>query len=203
MRSVLLGRDRELAVMMSCLADARTGMSSVLVLSGEAGIGKSALLAEAPSATECVVLSTVGVESESDIAYVNLADVFRHHYSYLNTIPERQADALASVFAVGPSKPADRFIVGAATLNLLAAIAADGPMMVTIDDAQWVDRASFEALLFAGNRLEVEGIILIFAVRSGHPAIQQLNRFRDADAGRSRRPCRPRSGRAGGVQRHV
>jgi hypothetical protein len=136
MRSVLVGRDHELAVMRSCLADARTGTSGVLVLNGEPGIGKSAPLGEARAATEGVVLSTVGVESESDIAYVNLADVFRHHYSCLSSVPDRQADALASVFAIGPSKPADRFTVAAATLNLLAAIAADGPVLVTIDDAQ-------------------------------------------------------------------
>jgi predicted ATPase len=153
-------------------------MSSVLVLSGEAGIGKSALLAEIRGAADAVVLSTVGVETESDIAYVNLADVFRHHYSHLNAIPDRQADALASVFAIGPSKPADRFTVAAATLNLLAAIASDGPVLVTVDDAQWVDRASLEALTFAGNRLEVEGVVLVFAVRSGHPVAQQLSRFR-------------------------
>jgi DNA-binding CsgD family transcriptional regulator/tetratricopeptide (TPR) repeat protein len=172
-----VGREHELAVMRSCLADARIGTSSVLVLNGEPGIGKSALLAGARRAADRVVLSTVGVESESDIAYVNLADVFRHHYSYLNAIPDRQADALASVFAIGPSKPADRFTVDAATLNLMAAIAADGPVVVTVDDAQWVDRASLEALTFAGNRLEVEGIVLMFAVRSGQPAAQQLSRF--------------------------
>ena len=172
-----MGREHELTVMRSCLADARTGTSSVLVLNGEPGIGKSALLAGARRAADRVVLSTVGVESESDIAYVNLADVFRHHYSYLNAIPDRQADALASVFAIGPSKPADRFTVDAATLNLMAAIAADGPVVVTVDDAQWVDRASLEALTFAGNRLEVEGIVLMFAVRSGQPAAQQLSRF--------------------------
>jgi DNA-binding CsgD family transcriptional regulator/tetratricopeptide (TPR) repeat protein len=177
MRFVLVGRDQELSLVTSCLADARTGTSSVIVFNGDPGIGKSALLAEARGAADGVVLSTVGVESESDIAYVNLADVFRHHYSHLNTIPERQADALASVFAIGPSRPADRFIVGAATLNLLAAIAADGPVLVTIDDAQWIDQASFEALLFAGNRLEVEGIVLMFAVRSGQPVTQQLSRF--------------------------
>jgi DNA-binding CsgD family transcriptional regulator len=178
MMAVLVGRDQELAVMSSYLADAHKGTSGVIVLDGDPGIGKTALLAEARRTAEGAVLSTVGVESESDIAYVHLADVFRHHYSYLNTIPERQADALASVFAVGPSKPADRFTVGAATLNLLAAIAADGPVLVTIDDAQWVDRASFDALLFAANRLEVEGVVLIFAVRSGQPVAQRLSRFR-------------------------
>ena len=82
MMTVLVGRDKELAVMRSYLADARMGTSSVLVLEGEPGIGKSALLAEGRRAAEGVVLSTGGVETESDIAYVNLADVFRHHYSY-------------------------------------------------------------------------------------------------------------------------
>jgi tetratricopeptide (TPR) repeat protein len=123
-------------------------------------------------------LSTVGFESESDIAYVNLADVFRHHYPRLKSIPDRQADALASVFAIGPSKPADRFTVAAATLNLLAAIAASGPVLVTIDDAQWLDQASLGALMFAGNRLEAEGIVLMFAVRSEQPAAQLLSRYR-------------------------
>jgi DNA-binding CsgD family transcriptional regulator len=177
MKPVLVGRDHELAVMKSCLTEARTGTSRVIVISGEPGIGKSALLAEARSATDGIVLSTVGVESESDIAYVNLADVFRHHYSHLSSIPDRQADALASVFAIGPSKPADRFTVDVATLNLLAAIAAEGPVLVTIDDAQWVDQASLEALTFAGNRLHVEGIVLMFAARAGHPVAQQLSRY--------------------------
>jgi DNA-binding CsgD family transcriptional regulator len=177
LESVLVGRDQEVAVVRSCLASARSGTSSVIVIEGEPGIGKSALLAEARAATEGVVLSTSGVESESDIAYVNLADVFRRHYACLNTIPERQAEALASVFAIGPSKPADRFTVAAATLNLLAAIAAQSPVLVTIDDAQWVDRASLGALTFAGNRLEVEGIVLMFAVRSGQPAAHQLARY--------------------------
>ncbi len=177
MNSVLVGRDHEIAIIRSCLVGAHAGRSSVIVIEGEPGIGKSALLAEARVATDSVVLSTIGVESESDIAYVNLADVFRHHYSLLNNIPDRQADALASVFAIGPSKPADRFTVAAATLNLLAAIAANGPLLVTIDDAQWVDQASLGALMFAANRLEVEGIVLVFAVRSGQPVAQQLSRY--------------------------
>src|SRR5215213_2574455 len=177
MRPVLVGRDRELSVVRSCLANARTGTSSVIVIKGEPGIGKSALLAEACAVAEGVVLSTSGVESESEIAYVNLADVFRHHYSCLNAIPERQAEALASVFAIGPSKPADRFTVAAATLNLLAAIAAHGQVLVTIDDAQWVDQASLEAFMFAANRLHAEGIVMMFAVRAGHPVTQKLSRY--------------------------
>ena len=150
-----------------------------------------------------MVLSTVGVETESDIAYVNLADVFRHHYSYLTNIPDRQADALASVFAIGPSRPADRFTVAAATLNLLAAIAADGPVLVTIDDAQWLDQASLGALMFAGNRLEAEGIVLMFAVRSGQPVAQRLSRFQTLTlAGLDVRAARALVARAG-LPRHV
>ena len=79
--------------MRSRLAHARTGTSSVIVLDGEPGIGKSALFAGDARRTGAIVLSTVGAETESDISYVNFADVFRHHYSYLNTIPDRQADA--------------------------------------------------------------------------------------------------------------
>jgi AAA ATPase domain len=129
---VLVGRDHELGVIRSCLDNSRNGTSSVIVVNGEPGIGKSALLAEARAAAEGVVLSTVGAEGESDIAYVNLADVFRHHYSCLESIPDRQADALASVFAIGPSNPADRFTVAAATLNLLASIAADSPVLMML-----------------------------------------------------------------------
>src|SRR5690349_15906182 len=132
MSVVLMGREHEETVIGSCLSEAAAGHSRVLVVSGEPGIGKSALLAEARRSAPGVVLSTVGVEGESDLAYANLIDVFRSHANRLSTIPDRQADALASVFAIGPSKPADRLTVGAATLNLLTAIAADGSVLLTV-----------------------------------------------------------------------
>jgi DNA-binding CsgD family transcriptional regulator/tetratricopeptide (TPR) repeat protein len=163
--------------MRSCLDEAWSGASTVLVIEGDPGIGKSTMLADARAAAPGTVLSTTGIEGESDIAYGNLADVFRGHYAHLAAIPERQADALASVFAIGPSRPADRFTVASATLNLFGAIAAEGPLLVTIDDAQWIDPASFQALLFAANRLDVNGVALLFAVRARQPAGQQLSRF--------------------------
>ena len=156
---------------------ARSGASSVLVIEGDPGIGKSTMLAEARASAAGTTLSTTGIDGESDIAYGNLADVFRGHYDHLAAIPERQADALASVFAIGPSKPADRFTVASATLNLLGSIAADGPLLVTVDDTQWVDPASFQALLFTANRLGEVGAVLLFAVRARQPAGQQLSRF--------------------------
>jgi DNA-binding CsgD family transcriptional regulator len=174
---VLVGRRRELARMRSCLDEAWSGPSTVLVIEGDPGIGKSTMLAEARAAAPGTVLSTTGIEGESDIVYGNLADVFRGRYAHLAAIPERQADALASVFAIGPSRPADRFTVASATLNLLGAIAAEGPLLVTIDDAQWIDPASLQALLFAANRLEVQGVVLLFAVRARQPTGQQLSRF--------------------------
>ncbi len=174
---MLIGRDHELQALHAALAAAESGVSSVLVLSGEPGIGKSALLADAREAATGSVLSTVGMEGESGIAYVNLADVFRHHLSDLDAIADRQGAALASIFAVGPSSPADRFTVSVATLSLLAAIANRGPVLVTVDDAHWLDPASFDALLFAANRLEVEGVVLVFGVRPGTAAADRLGRF--------------------------
>ena len=174
---MLVGRGRELARLRSYLDKAWAGASAVLVIEGDPGIGKSTMLAEARAWARGAVLSTTGSEGESDIAYGNLADVFRDHHPHLAAIPERQADALASIFAIGPSKPADRFTVASATLNLLGAIAADGPLLVTIDDTQWLDPASFQAVLFAANRLDVKGVALLFAVRARHPAGQQLSRL--------------------------
>lgn len=163
--------------MRSCLEQAWSGSSAVLVIVGDPGIGKTTMLAQARLAAPGTVLATTGIESETDIAYGNLADVFRSHDAQLSAIPERQADALASVFALGPSKPADRFTVATATLNLLGAIAGDGPLLVTVDDAQWIDPASFQALLYAANRIDVSGVMIVFAVRSRQPAGAQLSRF--------------------------
>ena len=175
---MLVGRERERAALASMLQNASTGASSVVVFVGDPGIGKSSLLADARQSAGRTVLCTVGLQGESGIAYVNLADLFRHHFDALDRIPDRQAAALASIFALGPSSPADRFTVSAATMSLLAAIAEDGPVLVTVDDAQWLDSASFDALLFVAHRLEAEGVLLAFGVRAGHEAANRLCRFR-------------------------
>src|SRR4051812_27488694 len=100
MSAVIIGRDCEREWIRSRLAAAAAGHSSVLVLTGGPGIGKSTLLADARAAAAGSVLSTVGMDGETGIAYVNLVDVFRHHLDELDGLPDRQADALASIFAI-------------------------------------------------------------------------------------------------------
>lgn len=176
---MLVGRDGELAVISGLLADAHQGCSGVLVISGEAGIGKSYLLKQVLDLSAGPILSTVGVEGESDIPFANLADVFRPVHSVLAEIPQRQAAALASVLAIGPPAPADRFAVAVAALSTFGALAGRGPLVVTVDDAQWVDRASLDVLTFVARRLEAEGVVMIFAMREGAAGspVPQLDHF--------------------------
>jgi DNA-binding CsgD family transcriptional regulator len=165
---MLLGRQAECGRLDRLLADARAGHSGVLLIRGEAGIGKSALLDYArQQAADLNVLRCRGVESESELAFSALADVFRPVLNRLSSIPEPQADALAAALALGPPGGGARFAACAATLSLLAAAAEESPLLVTIDDAQWLDPSSAEALLFAARRLDAEGIVLLFAARTG------------------------------------
>jgi DNA-binding CsgD family transcriptional regulator len=177
MTEMLVGRDAETGLIRAILDEARSGRSKVFIISGEAGIGKSALLDYAREISDGLVLSTAGMEGESDIAYVHLADLFRGVHSALKHIPPRQSAALASVLAIGPPIAADRFTMAAATLSLMGALAADGPVTVVVDDAQWIDQASTEVLSFVAHRLHAEGIVLLFAVRSGHDFPLRLGRF--------------------------
>src|SRR6266508_6437691 len=113
------------------------------------------------------VLRARGIESESELAFAVLGDFFRPAVDRLEAIPEPQAAALAGALALGPPAPSDRFTVCAATLSLLAAVAEDAPVLGVIDDAQWLDRSSAEALLFAARRLDSEGVSLVFGLREG------------------------------------
>jgi DNA-binding CsgD family transcriptional regulator/predicted ATPase len=174
---VLVGRDVETGLIRSLLDEARGGSSKVLIISGEAGIGKTALLDYARHLTDGVVLSTAGLEGESDIAYVHLADIFRSVHAALEHIPPRQSAALASVLAIGPPVAADRFTVAAATLSLLGTLAADAQVTIVVDDAQWIDQASSQVLTFVAHRLQAEGIVLLFGMRSGHDFASQIGRF--------------------------
>jgi DNA-binding CsgD family transcriptional regulator len=165
---MLLGREGERAQLEGLLAGARAGISSALVLSGEAGVGKSALLRFVRERGEgMTVVFAQGVESESDIAFSALSALLRPLLGHLDALPEPQAAALASALAVGPPVAGDRFTVSAATLSLLAAAAEEKPLLALVDDAQWIDRASAEALLFAARRLVAEGVLLLFTLREG------------------------------------
>ena len=162
----LVGRDRECARIDLLLERARGGRSDTLVLRGEAGIGKSSLLRYAVArASEMQVLSVVGVEAEADMAFSGLLEACRPILAALKEIPSPQAAALRAAFALGPSTGGSRFAVAAGTLSLLAHTAEARALLVIVDDAQWLDPASAEALVFAARRLEADAVGLLFGVR--------------------------------------
>ena len=134
---------------------------------GEAGVGKSALLAFAcDRAVDMLVLRATGIASESELAFAGLLELLRPILGQLDQIPEPQAVALRGALALGPARGNDRFAVGAATLSLLAAAADHEPLLVTVDDAHWLDSASLEAVLFAARRLTHDPVALLFSVRT-------------------------------------
>ena len=165
---MLLGRELETARIDRLLAEARAGQSGALVLSGEPGIGKTALLDHAAAGAEgMTILGARGIESEAELPFVALADLLRPAMQLVERIPEAQAAALQAALALGPPAAGDRFTVCAAVLSLLAAAADESPVLVLIDDAHAVDRSSMQAVLFAGRRLDAEGIALLIARRHG------------------------------------
>jgi DNA-binding CsgD family transcriptional regulator len=149
---------------------ARTGNSAVLVIRGEPGVGKSALLRYAIDRAAESGLTTLivrGIESESELPFASLADLIRPIGNALAAIPPTQSAVLASALALGPPIPGDRFAACAATLSVLAAAAEQSPLLAVVDDVQWLDASSAEALLFAARRLGAEGIAMLFALREG------------------------------------
>src|SRR3954470_21348989 len=166
----LVGREAERARLQALLDGARAGRSGALLLHGEAGIGKSALLRWAIDAADGFqVLRAHGMESESDIPYAGLAELVSPLPALLDELPAVQASALRGALALGPAAPTDRFTVPAALLSLLARAAEERPLLAVIEDAQWLDEASLEALLFAGRRLGAEGVAMLGALRDGTP----------------------------------
>ncbi|MFC8044946.1 AAA family ATPase [Nocardia sp. NPDC057353] len=164
MPTALFGRAAELARIDAMLAAARTGRSGALVLRGEAGIGKTALLEHAAAAGLPTVRGA-GIESEAELPFAALHLLVRG--ADLGALPPRQRAALDGAFGLAEHDPADRMLIGLAVLSLLAEEAADGPLLCLVDDAHWLDRATAETLLFAARRLDAEGVALIFATRAG------------------------------------
>jgi DNA-binding CsgD family transcriptional regulator len=163
---VLVGREHECACIDRLLAEAREGLSGVLVLHGEPGIGKSALLAHAVEhAADLTVLGARGVESESELLFAALGDLLGPVVDRLGAIPAPQAAAVRGALALGPPVGGDRFAVAAGTLSLLAVAAVERPLLAAVDDVHWLDGPSREALLFAARRLRAEGVALLLAGR--------------------------------------
>src|SRR3954470_2914878 len=161
---MFVGRERERARIDRLLEEARAGRSGALLLHGEAGIGKTALMRWAIGrATGLRVLRARGIETESDIPFAGLAELVTPLLDRLDAVPEVQARALRGALALGPATPHDRFTVPAGLLSLLGAAAEEQPVLVAIDDAQWLDEPSMEAFLFAGRRLGAEGVARLWA----------------------------------------
>ncbi|MER6594193.1 AAA family ATPase, partial [Micromonospora purpureochromogenes] len=168
---MLHGRAREQAEIERLLEGARNGHSGTLVVRGPAGIGKSALLEYAAGrAAGMRVLRSVGIESEAALPFAALHLLLRTGLDRIHALPDPQAAALRGALGLGDAPPESRFLVGLATLSLLSELAGDGALLCLIDDAQWFDQASTDALVFAARRLKADGIAMIFAARPDFPA---------------------------------
>ena len=160
-----LGRRRECQALDRLLESVRAGQSRVLVLRGESGVGKSALLDYlAGNASGCRVARAAGFESEMPLAYAGLHQLSGPMLGLLERLPAPQRDALATAFSLSAGQTPDRFVVGLAVLGLLSEIARGHPLVCVVDDAHWLDHASAQALAFVARRLQAESIGLVFAV---------------------------------------
>src|SRR5580704_303100 len=170
---MLLGRERERAAIDGLLATIRSGQSAVLALVGEAGIGKTSMLAYAEDgATGLAVLRARGVESEMQLPFAGLYELLRPALHLLGHIPAPRAAALEVALALRPNvSGGDRFAVGAATLSLLAAYAEDAPTLLLIDDAHLLDPSSAEAIRFALRRMLAEPLGALLAVREDEASL--------------------------------
>src|SRR6266851_7717526 len=162
----LAGRGPESARLDRLLADARAGQSAVLVLRGEPGIGKTALLGYAAErAAGFQVVRAAGAESEMELPFASLHQLCGPMLGGLGRLPPPQRDALGTAFGLSSGAQPDRFLIGLAVLSLLSDAAEERPLLCVVDDAQWLDRASAQVLAFVARRLLAEPVGLVFAAR--------------------------------------
>ncbi|MEJ1109609.1 MULTISPECIES: helix-turn-helix transcriptional regulator [unclassified Kribbella] len=162
----LRGRRAESAQLDSLVTGVRSGQGQVLIVRGEAGIGKSALLDYlAGQAEGCRVARAAGVESEMELPFAGLHQLCAPMLDLAEHLPPPQRTALAVAFGLEFGGPPDRFLVGAAVLTLLSEVADREPLLCVVDDAQWLDQASAQALTFVGRRLFADRIGVVFGVR--------------------------------------
>src|SRR6201981_3310220 len=185
---VLYGRRVEREVLDRLLEAVRGGQSRVLVVRGEPGVGKTALLHSAiGSASGFRVVRAVGVESEMELAFAALQQLCAPMLDRLDRLPAPQQDALGVAFGLRAGNVPDRFLVGLAVLSLLAEVAEEQPLLCVVDDAQWLDLASAQALVFVARRLLAESVALILVTRDPGEALTGLPELaveglRDGDA---------------------
>ena len=161
-RLVLQGRLQQCQALDGLLADVRAGRSRALVVRGEPGIGKTALLDYAAgTAPDFQVARAGGVESEMELPFAALHQLCGRMLGQLDQLPGPQRDALSVAFGLRAGSAPDRFMVGLAVLGLLSEAAAGRPLLCLVDDAQWLDQASAQALAFAARRLDAESVALM------------------------------------------
>jgi hypothetical protein len=171
----LLGRQREREVLHRLLEAARGGRGGVLVVHGEPGVGKTALLEYAVQAGRGFrVARAVGVEGEMELAYAALQQLCSPGLDFLERFPDPQRDALAVALGLTAGRAPNPFLVGLAVLGLLSEAAAERPLLCVVDDAQWLDRASARALAFIARRLLAEKVALVFGARQLSDALAGL-----------------------------
>ena len=185
----LRGRVSECATLRGLIATVKSGSSQVLVLRGEAGVGKTALLeftAEMASGVRC--LHVAGVQSDMELAFAGLQQLCAPLLNHHDELPEPQREALNVAFGRGVGSAPDRFLVGLAVLSLMAAAADDRPLLCLIDDTQWLDQVSAQTLAFVARRLLAEPVGIVFAARdagaqalAGLPELM-IRGLSDADA---------------------
>jgi DNA-binding CsgD family transcriptional regulator len=170
---VLLGRRSECEELDRLLQAIRGGDSRVLVVRGEPGVGKSALLEHlVEQATGCRVARAAGVQSEMELAFAGLHQLFAPLLDRRERLPDPQRDALGTAFGFTDGVAPSAFLVGLAVLGLLSEVAEEQPLLCIIDDAQWLDRTSLQVLEFVARRLYAESVALVFAVRQSE--VEQL-----------------------------
>ena len=184
----LRGRDRECRLLDELISAIRRGEGRSLVLRGEAGIGKTALLEYLlESASDTTVVRAAGVESEMELAFATLHQLCGPLLDRLEGLPAPQREALEIVFGERAGPPPDRFLVGLAVLGLFSEAAGERPFLCVVDDAQWVDQESALTLAFAARRLQAEPVGIVFAAREPgdelrHLAELEVEGLRDGDA---------------------
>src|SRR6478609_3405668 len=160
----LRGRTAECEALQALMATVRAGSCQVLVLRGEAGVGKTTLLEYTLNlASGFRVAQVAGVESDMELAFAGLQQLCAPLLSHLDELPEPQREALNVAFGRGVGATPDRFLVGLAVLSLMSAAAADQPLLCIVDDAQWVDEVSVQTLAFVARRLLAEPVAVVFA----------------------------------------
>jgi DNA-binding CsgD family transcriptional regulator len=165
-RPLLRGRRSECEALDHVVAGVLAGHSRAVVLRGEAGVGKTVLLEYlAERASQCRVVQAAGVEAEMELPFAGLHQLCASMLDRLGNLPDPQNEALATAFGLSSGESPDRFLVGLAALTLLSDIAEERPLLCVVDDAQWLDRASAQALAFVARRLRAEAVAVVFSER--------------------------------------